>query len=240
MSTLLVKNMKRKTGLVKIIILLTIMLVVSSSVKAQEIQIHIDPTFNGLETAKKTWYTTKNKDSIQLHKLKFYLTNFKIKTTNGKIQVIENSNYLVDVFDKNSLTISLPLLNDSEIYQLIFDIGVDKKRNVSGANSGDLDPVKGMYWSWQSGYINFKLEGKSPSCATRKNKFQFHIGGYKKPYLCSRTLKLDVQKKKIRIDLNIATFFDNIGLSKTNQVIIPGKEAYSLADNLPTLFYIDE
>jgi len=48
---------------------------------------------------------------------------------------------------------------------------VDSLANVSGAMSNDLDATKGMYWSWQSGFINLKIEGKSASCKTRKINF---------------------------------------------------------------------
>ena len=100
------------------------------------------------------------------------------------------------------------------------------------ALSGDLDPAKGMYWAWQSGYINMKMEGKSSSCKTRKNQFQFHIGGYLKPNNALRIVTLNLSKNTDKIDVNInaATFFSEISLSQTNSIMIPGKRAMQLAD----------
>jgi hypothetical protein len=115
--------------------------------------------------------------------------------------------------------------------------------NTSGALSGDLDPSKGMYWSWQSGYINFKVEGKSPSCKTRKNKFQFHIGGYQEPFTTTRPVTIQAKSIKdntLTIILDFSKIFKSINLNSTNQVIIPGKEASDLAEILPTLFSVDD
>jgi hypothetical protein len=33
--------------------------------------------------------------------------------------------------------------------QIQFQLGIDSLTNVSGAMGGDLDPTKGMYWTWQ-------------------------------------------------------------------------------------------
>ena len=60
--------------------------------------------------------------------------------------------------------------------RIYFQIGIDSLTNVSGDLDGDLDPALGMYWAWNSGYINMKLEGKSSSCKSVKKEFQFHIG----------------------------------------------------------------
>ena len=127
--------------------------------------------------------------------------------------------------------------------RFICDLGVDETYNTSGANAGDLDPVNGMFWSWQSGYINFKIEGVSPSCITRKNKFQFHIGGYKAPYQTIRELDIKLKALKnqaIVVYIEVSNFFDSIELSNDNQVTIPGIKASQIADQLPKLFLTDE
>jgi len=120
-----------------------------------------------------------------------------------------------------------------------FNIGVEEEMNTSGALSGDLDPSKGMYWSWQSGYINFKIEGISPSCNTRKNKFKFHVGGYKQPNKTTRKVNCKINtEERIIVNLDLAQFFNEIDLKVNNQIMIPGKEASALADMLPKLFSV--
>lgn len=209
----------------------------------KELKIEIVASFNGKPIEKGQWYVTKTEDSIQLSKLKLYLTNFVIQTKAKKKDSIKNSNYLIDVFKEETLLITLSDVNYNAEDVLIFNIGVDESLNTSGANSGDLDPAKGMFWSWQSGYINFKIEGVSPSCKTRKNKFQFHIGGYQKPYetIQAVVFKLDILKNsRLKINLDVSQFFKSIKLSSKNQIMIPGEEASNTADRLPQLFSIHE
>lgn len=104
-------------------------------------------------------------------------------------------------------------------------MGIDSTTNVSGAG-GDLDPTKGMYWTWQSGYINFKLEGKSNLCKTRNNEFQFHIGGYLFPFSCVQTIQLDLKPtEEPVIIIDIKKLLAPIDLSKQNQIMNTGLDA---------------
>jgi hypothetical protein len=102
--------------------------------------------------------------------------------------------------------------------------------------SGDLDPTKGMYWAWQSGFINMKIEGKSSSCKMRKNAFQFHIGGYLKPNYAIRTIELKPINSNLEINVDIAQFFKNIQLSEINSIMIPGTKAMEIADETVKMF----
>ena len=45
---------------------------------------------------------------------------------------------------------------------LSFLLGVDSMHNVSGAQTGALDPANDMFWTWNSGYVMAKMEGASP------------------------------------------------------------------------------
>lgn len=215
---------------------------VFSQKNTEKLIVNIVPIFNGESILKDTWYVTQSKDSIQLSKLKFYLTNFVLIDKESSTDTIKKQQ-LIDVFKKKTLSIELSNIIYTNNYVLNFDIGVDEKFNTSGANAGDLDPINGMFWSWQSGYINFKIEGKSPSCTTRKNKFQFHIGGYQKPNATIRTLAFNlasIKEETLTIHLDAYPFFKSIHLDSQNQVMIPGKEANSVANLLPKMFSIHE
>ena len=176
-----------------------------------------------------TWYVSSLNDSIQFTKIKFYLTDFQLKSRDSEIQTIENSNFLIDVFKPKTLEMYLNAANFNAGDELSFNLGVSSDMNTSGALSGALDPSNGMFWSWQSGYINFKIEGVSPSCDTRKNKFQFHIGGYKEPHNTQRRLTFTLDKQTTQLNLNLEMFFDANKLAVSNQVMIPGKKANELA-----------
>jgi hypothetical protein len=85
-----------------------------------------------------------------------------------------------------------------------------------------------------------KIEGKSSSCKTRRNEFQFHIGGYLPPYYAMQKIELiyDKNATNINIGIDLKNFFSNINLSETNSVMIPGKQAMQLADYSKKIFYI--
>ena len=192
---------------------------------------------NTFELNKK--YVSKNKDTLQVNLVKFYISKIQIEYSDKSIFSEENSYHLIDIENPNSLKIPICKKADKIINKITFNIGVDSIASTSGALSGDLDPTKGMYWAWQSGYINMKIEGKSSSCKTRKNDFQFHIGGYLKPNYSLREITLFPKSNQLDIAVNLAYFFDEIQLSKTNSVMIPGKKAMELANLSTKMFYIE-
>ena len=97
-----------------------------------------------------------------------------------------------------------------------------------------------MYWAWQSGYINFKIEGKSSSCKTRNNAFQFHVGGYLKPNYAIRTIELETKNSNFEINVDLAELFNVIKLSEINSIMIPGSKAMDIADKAKLMFTISE
>jgi hypothetical protein len=56
---------------------------------------------------------------------------------------------------------------NKSISKITFSAGIDSLTSTAGIQKGVIDPINGMYWAWQSGYVNFKIEGKSSSCPTR-------------------------------------------------------------------------
>jgi hypothetical protein len=137
-----------------------------------------------------------------------------------------------------NITLSVP---SNTLYNSInFGIGIDSATNSKGVFGGALDPTKGMYWTWQSGYINFKLEGISDKCATRKNRFQYHLGGYQEPLNLYQEISLEIpsESKEIVIDVDISELVLNLDLENTNQIMSPNAEALKIAKLLPQIFKI--
>ena len=193
------------------------------------VKLKITPLFNNQSITENTWFVSSQKDSIQFTKLKFYFTDFQVKSIKGEINTIDHSNYLIDIFQPESLEILLSTVSFSNGDELSFNLGVSSDMNTTGAHSGALDPSNGMFWSWQSGYINFKIEGISPSSKTRQNKFQFHIGGYQSPYNTLRRLTFILNKQTTKLNLNLEEFFERTKLAVDNQIMVPGEKANELA-----------
>lgn len=186
-------------------------------------------------------YVSKN-DTLQLDLVKFYLSNFEIEYQDGTFFKEKESYHLINF--ENLKPFSISTKENKVISKIKFCVGIDSLTNVSGALAGSLDATQGMYWAWQSGYINIKMEGKSNSCQTRNHKFQFHIGGYLPPNVTLRKIDLAIDDKKLKnntINLNfdIEKLFNVIQLKEFNTVMIPGNEAVFFSDIFQKIISIE-
>lgn len=186
-------------------------------------------------------FTTNDSKHLKITEVKFYLSKIQL-LRNGKI-VLEEKNgfHLVDAGQTNPFIIVVNNTQNISFDQVQFNLGIDSTTNVSGAMGGDLDPTKGMYWTWQSGYINFKLEGTSPLCTTRNNEFQFHLGGYQKPNYCLQPLSFPIKNSsKIDLNLDVQKILEQVDLSKTNHIMSPSAEAVLISKVVANAFTISK
>lgn len=199
--------------------------------------------WNDQEVALQKKYVSEH-DSLEITTFKFYVSSIRIQFDDNSTYIQKNSFHLIDIEKRSSLIIPVCIAANKNVQKVTFCIGVDSLASVSGALAGDLDATNGMYWAWQSGFINVKIEGKSNSCKTRKNQFQFHIGGYLKPNFALRKIQLDSKIIKnidntLKITCNAANFFNKIDLATNNAVMIPGEKAMKMADLVSKIFYLE-
>lgn len=182
-------------------------------------------------------YITKNKDTVTITKMKFYISNILLQMNDGSEYIEKSSVHLIDAQNLRSLEFKLNNVPDLKINKVSFDIGIDSVSSVSEKFEGDLDPTNGMYWAWNTGYINMKLEGKSSSCTNAKKEFQFHIGGYlpKQNALQKIEWNLD-EKQNINIEVELSNWLDAISLKETNSIMIPGEKAIKMAQLYKNMF----
>ncbi len=193
-------------------------------------------------------YITGHGDTITVSLFKFYITNFALNAgQNNGTAVTARNNHLFDMDD--SASAQFEVAAKAGLYNsLSFNIGVDSIDNTAGALAGDLDPAKGMYWAWNTGYIMAKLEGNSSWCPTLHHAFEYHIGGYLPPYNAVRKINLPLpaplniqphRQVTIRIRANLAAWFGtDVDVATTNSIVIPGKEACNMADRYARMFTI--
>jgi hypothetical protein len=174
------------------------------------------------------------KDSLSIHTVKFYVSGIEFYEDHKLVWKEKPRYYLVDAASKESMNLALSLPKKTKFTQMKFKLGVDSLTNVSGVMGGDLDPTKGMYWTWQSGYIHFKLEGHSSLCLNPKKEFQFHLGGYKEPFSTYEQVEVNSSSTDIYFDLKKIS--DQLDLHQLDHLMLPGKEAKRLADLLPACF----
>ncbi len=206
----------------------------------EALKLQFNPLFGKVALVlNQSYFSANNNDSIQFDVLRFYISGIEL-LLNGKTVWKElNSFHLLDASVISSLSINLNTSSKPVFDKLKFNLGIDSITNVAGAMGGDLDPTKGMYWTWQSGYINFKLEGKSKVCNTRNNEFTFHLGGYQYPYNTLQTVNLNTNNlNELSIILNVEEMISIIDLSKQNHIMSPGKEAVLLSNELTRIFSV--
>ncbi len=189
----------------------------------------------------KSIYHNQDTDSVSITNLKYYISGLALLHNGHEVYAEPNSVHLIDARIPKSTTIFLSLPKDVLYDKVSFNLGIDSVTNVSGAMGGDLDPTKGMYWTWQSGYINYKLEGKSNVCKTRNNEFHFHLGGYGYPFGSIQKIVLNLERTdSITIKADIATFVKQIDLVNQNNVMIPGDDALKLSRLAASIFSIQK
>lgn len=141
----------------------------------------------------------KINETASLTKFKFYISQVAVKGENK--QVPEHKHYLIDFHENESRIINLNNVDTSSILEIEFLLGVDHKTCNEGIREGALDPINGMYWTWQSGYINFKMEGVSDNSPAKKNQFQLHLGGFRKSYISTQKINLTITSSSSKIQL---------------------------------------
>jgi len=124
-------------------------------------------------------YTNAAGDTFNVTKFIYYISNIKLTKTDGTKFIDNNSYYLINEATPSSQVLTLDSIPVGDYNAMEFVIGVDSTRNVSGAQTGALDPSNDMFWTWNSGYIFLKMEGTSASAPS--NDLTFHIGGFKSP-----------------------------------------------------------
>jgi hypothetical protein len=142
-------------------------------------------------------YTNPFGEIYTVQRLKYYITNIELVNTKANKRIpVENSYFLVDDGDEDSKKIYLTVPNGN--YDAIsFLLGVDSLHNVSGAQSGALDPMNGMFWTWNSGYVSIKLEGKSPVSNLPQHLIEYHLGGFKGADNVNQRIDLSLQGNTI-------------------------------------------
>ncbi len=201
--------------------------------------------------------TYKNvfKEPFKVKAFKFYIHNIElINTDSNKVyRVGDNKYYLVDFADANSIKLKLAVL-PYKYNRIAFTLGVDSARNVSGAQTDALDPAKGMFWTWNTGYIMAKLEGTSPASTAPANMFEYHIGGFTQAQSVIKKVTLlfpfgenvDMKSGKtteINVTADVYDWFNNphdIRISANAAVMTPGTLAQQIADNYSKMFTVVE
>lgn len=196
-------------------------------------------------------YTNPFGESYTISKLRYYITNVTLHG-NSRSAVEKESYHLVDASNTETqvVTFSVPAATYDGIS---FLLGVDSLHNVSGAQTGDLDPAKDMFWTWNSGYVMAKMEGNSPASTLVNHKFEFHIGGFSGSNSVLKDITLDFPKPDLScaagktydiiINADINSWWQNphdVKIAEHANVTSPGQSARDISDNYASMFHIEK
>jgi hypothetical protein len=197
-----------------------------------------------------TTYVNPFLEIYTIKKFRYYISNVTAGG-GGNTTAESNSYHLIDQSIPSSLTFSFPV-NVGTSSSLSFVLGVDSIRNVSGAQTGALDPTNDMFWTWSSGYVMAKMEGNSPASTLVNNLFEFHIGGFSGVNNVLKTINLtmpsgqalDIHEGKtseiiIHADANSWWQGSNdMRISANPSITSPGILAKQMSDNYRNMFTV--
>lgn len=185
-------------------------------------------------------------ETFTVNKFKYYISKIVLVDADAKYYAFPNNYYLIDEADSASKTITLTT-SATCINDLQFIIGVDSIKNVTGVQTGALDPINSMFWTWNSGYVFAKLEGVSKAAKVAGNLFSWHVGGFRYNENALRVVRINIGNnvKTKNLVINIATDINQWFEAKQNLKISqhpichsPGELAMKFADNYATMFSI--
>jgi hypothetical protein len=192
-------------------------------VRAQQAQISFIPKWQNETLELGKYYPISSIDSIRVDAVKFYITDISLWNQGKQVYEDPTIYHLIDLELNNKVSLNLPSKLPYDTIQFL--IGTDSAANSSGAMSGDLDAMYGMYWAWQSGYINVKIEGSSSVCKTRKSAFQYHLGGYLSPNQTLQQLAFASTSNHINLAISIDSILQHQTLLTTPEVMSPSAQA---------------
>jgi hypothetical protein len=200
-------------------------------------------------------YVTAAGDTVKIATFNYYVSNVTLIKKGGDEAILPKTYHLIKTHVSSSRIVTLNDVPVGEYEGIKFVVGVDARRNTCsasdewagdcGAQDGALDPVHGMYWSWNSGYIFFKLEG----FYAKDSVMQYHIGGSRDPHSAVVTAVPDMKGKTFKVEAgrtpevhfyaDALEIFKSISLKTHPKIHTPGEKASQAANAYKSMFTLD-
>jgi hypothetical protein len=196
-------------------------------------------------------YTNPFGETFRPDIFRFYAGKIRpaLKNDPAKKEYSEETYHLIDFADAASTTVRLRV-SEGVYDEIRFLLGVDSIDQTGGAQGGALDPARGMFWTWNTGYLSLKIEGTSPDSREPFHAFSYHIGGYRFPNRAISDIRIGtdngqkfrVGKKNITdltIFIELDDFFDGaipLHIRNTPACTTPGDTAVRILQNFAEAF----
>ena len=130
-------------------------------------------------------YSIASGEKYTIKKLKYYISNIQFMKSDGSVTTLQqdSSYFLVDESNSTSMILSLPQVEIGKYLAIRLMIGVDSAKSMAPLEKrrGVLDMSglgQDMYWTWNQGYIFFKMEGIYTDFSGKNDDYTYHIGGF--------------------------------------------------------------
>ncbi|MES2654101.1 MAG: MbnP family protein [Bacteroidota bacterium] len=183
-------------------------------------------------------YINNAKDTLTISNLSYRISNIQLKDKLKNTWTNIGTYNLNQGDDAFKYIVSISKVPAGLYDSIRFDLGVDSVANSTGEQTGALDPSLGMYWNWTSGYIFYRLEGRTTDLVT----FSLDVGGNKN--LVNKAFDLSSFKVKnatngvdVEIKMDLGKFFNtpNTYDLKVDKRNIHNANEPSLAKLLPNM-----
>ena len=131
------------------------------------VTIHHQVTLGDAKVVLGEWQKSDSNVSLRIDNLRWYVSLPPAGKKGSKA-------WLLDLADSSSLDQQMSRPVNNKI-SLLF--GVDSAIQVGGVGTGALDPLRGMYWTWQTGYVQWKMEGAIRVDGV-ESPLELHLGGF--------------------------------------------------------------
>lgn len=212
--------------------------------------IELDHQYGNSAFAYNTNYTNSSNEDLEFTSVRYYISNIKLEKMDGTVWSEEESYRLIDNGVSSSMLFQIKDVPTGEYHKISYMLGVDSARNVAGAQEGALSPANDMFWSWNTGYIFMKFEGKSAIAAD--STFAFHVGGFAGANAAQQTISHMMHDHMLSISpsaspqmhilVDISAAFDGhhpISLAQKSKVHMPGADAVMISHNFSEGFSLD-
>jgi hypothetical protein len=184
-------------------------------------------------------------ETFQISRFRFYVGKIVPVYADAAVKTNLSSLYhLIDFSDSSTTRIEIPV-SSGACNGIQFLLGVDSIDQGRGAQTGALDPVKGMFWTWNSGYQSFKIEGVSPVSSQPAHIMAYHIGGYRSPYSTVWKIRINTiddesfgitkeNKIIVEVPVELDYFFDGptpLHIRTVSSCTTPGEQARKISEN---------
>ena len=162
-------------------------------------------------------YTNGFGDDYKFTFVRIYLSGFNLTDHDSVAQALPNQYLLVD---PQTSSYDLGAMQAGHYHDFNITIGIDSVTNHSDPNTYSVEsPLypqsPAMHWSWNSGYIFYKLEGVADTNndGTFETTFSYHIGMDALKREVSKTIHKEVMKDQdnpIQVTIDLEKFLTNV------------------------------